>query len=93
VKLKPLELALIGALNKEHIREWYKHDAVHARIAAQVTKFGNTAGKTREKVQAGLVKALDKCDDPECLTCGYLMCPLEEPMHFHHDGCPAGCGT
>lgn len=30
-----------------------------------------------------------KCEDAECLLCGVLSCPLGEPMHFHHDGCPA----
>lgn len=29
------------------------------------------------------------CHDGECLTCGAAMCPDHEPMHFHHDGCPA----
>lgn len=30
-----------------------------------------------------------RCDDWECLTCGVLFCPYSEPLHFHHDGCPA----
>ena len=30
-----------------------------------------------------------RCDDPECLTCGVLLCPYGEPLHQHHDGCPA----
>lgn len=25
----------------------------------------------------------------ECLYCGILACPHKEPLHFHHDGCPA----
>jgi hypothetical protein len=29
------------------------------------------------------------CRDQECLICGVLACPLAEPMHYHHDGCPA----
>ena len=31
----------------------------------------------------------DECDDPECLICGYRDCPFHEPLHYHHDGCPA----
>lgn len=33
------------------------------------------------------------CEDPECMVCGVLSCPRGEPMHFHHDGCPADCGS
>lgn len=29
------------------------------------------------------------CGDPECLVCGIVACPHREPLHFHHDGCPA----
>ena len=29
------------------------------------------------------------CDDAECIYCGILICPYSEPLHFHHDGCPA----
>ena len=28
-------------------------------------------------------------EDQECLICGVLCCPAGEPLHFHHDGCPA----
>lgn len=31
----------------------------------------------------------DHCEDAECLTCGERCCPWSEPLHFHHDGCPA----
>lgn len=30
-----------------------------------------------------------ECPDPECLVCGVRDCPLGEPLHYHHDGCPA----
>jgi len=29
------------------------------------------------------------CADPECIVCGAIVCPHKEPLHFHHDGCPA----
>lgn len=29
------------------------------------------------------------CTDGECLACGAIVCPYQEPLHFHHDGCPA----
>lgn len=36
-------------------------------------------------------KLLDHCGDPECYECGAIICPWHEPLHFHHDGCPACC--
>lgn len=27
--------------------------------------------------------------DGECSECGEICCPHGEPLHFHHDGCPA----
>lgn len=35
------------------------------------------------------VHPLNKCDDSECILCGIAHCPHAEPLHFHHDGCPA----
>lgn len=32
---------------------------------------------------------LAECDDPECMICAIAYCPHYEPLHFHHDGCPA----
>ena len=30
-----------------------------------------------------------ECPDPECIICGYRDCSHNEPLHYHHDGCPA----
>ena len=35
---------------------------------------------------------LESCEEPECIVCGAIICPYHEPLHFHHDGCPA-CST
>lgn len=32
---------------------------------------------------------LAQCPDAECPECAVIICPLGDPMHFHHDGCPA----
>jgi len=24
-----------------------------------------------------------------CIICGWRDCPHKEPLHYHHDGCPA----
>ncbi|ALD61848.1 hypothetical protein ml_46 [Mollivirus sibericum] len=39
-----------------------------------------------------LQEILDSCPDAECMECALLVCPSEEPLHFHHDGCPS-CQT
>lgn len=31
----------------------------------------------------------DVCEEPECLVCAFRDCPYQEPLHYHHDGCPA----
>ncbi len=31
---------------------------------------------------------LVQCPDHECIVCGAIVCPHQEPLHFHHDGCP-----
>jgi hypothetical protein len=30
-----------------------------------------------------------ECPDAECLVCGMRDCLHAEPLHYHHDGCPA----
>lgn len=42
-----------------------------------------------ERQQEQVNALLNHCDEPECATCSTIICPHEEPMHFHHDGCPA----
>lgn len=29
----------------------------------------------------------------ECSGCAKIICPFEEELHFHHDGCPACCNA
>lgn len=31
----------------------------------------------------------EDCDDSEHFDCALLKCPHNEPLHNHHDGCPA----
>lgn len=31
----------------------------------------------------------DACHANECLACGERDCPHGEPLHYHHDSCPA----
>lgn len=49
--------------------------------------------RTKENANAALKTIYElhatHCDDGECMTCAVLACPHYEPLHFHHDGCPA----
>lgn len=31
------------------------------------------------------------CQCRDCSACGIRDCPARDPLHYHHDGCPAGC--
>lgn len=31
----------------------------------------------------------EDCPANECCICAVIYCPHGEPLHFHHDGCPA----
>lgn len=37
----------------------------------------------------GVHPPTDTCPDAECTKCAVRDCPHAEPMHYHHDGCPA----
>jgi len=32
---------------------------------------------------------IETCKNDECMICGVRDCPHDEPLHYHHDGCPA----
>ncbi len=68
--------------------EWYEDNEIHHKVEACIADLAKEDSVANTEA---LCAALDACDDPECLSCGYLVCPAGEPMHFHHDGCPAWC--
>lgn len=43
------------------------------------------AGAPADEIEA----LFQACPEGECAICGMILCPHEEPLHFHHDGCPA----
>lgn len=53
---------------------------VHARLKA--AKLDNLPAEEIDRI-------LNLCPDMECYLCAVILCPYKEPMHFHHDGCPA----
>lgn len=61
-------------------------DSLHERITDAVDAAANGRGTVVE-VDA----LLAQCPDDECHVCGGIVCPYCEPLHFHHDGCPACC--
>jgi len=44
-----------------------------------------------EKLDALLQHCHEAEDGPagECWKCSEIICPMKDPMHFHHDGCPS----
>lgn len=56
------------------------HDTIHEVIAKTFRQYGD--GPETDN-------ALQLCGDSECSTCAAIICPHGEPLHFHHDGCPA----
>lgn len=56
------------------------HAAMQELLESGYANFGELETLFQECYQNG---------DGECLTCGVLFCPYSEPLHFHHDGCPA----
>jgi hypothetical protein len=46
---------------------------------------------TVEQAYAAAERLINACtlDGGECHQCSEICCPWGEPLHFHHDGCPA----
>jgi hypothetical protein len=69
--------------------------SMRARLAAMRDLASNLALKNRnfsievKQLRERVRQLLDHCPDPECHTCGEIICPHGEALHFHHDGCPA----
>lgn len=55
------------------------------RIQAENEALRKQAAADERKLDA----LLNHCDDGECVTCGQIICPHGDGMHFHHDGCPS----
>ncbi len=49
---------------------------IHAFIQGDHTCLGN-------------IEACSKAGNDECTVCGARDCPHGEPLHYHHDSCPA----
>lgn len=65
-----------------------ERDALQLRLNAVEEENDRMRQDSSENTRK-LDALLAHCDDGECMTCGTIICPHGEPLHFHHDGCPA----
>ncbi len=56
---------------------------LHRELAAEIAELRMRLDALRD------AHPRECCADAECMVCGVLECPECEPLHFHHDGCPA----
>ncbi len=63
---------------------------------SRLVRLCNDALDAREKLAAlywlghgGDATATCEAEHGECSICSVLDCPQAEPLHYHHDGCPA----
>lgn len=66
-----------AAVDENQHRRYRYADAIE-RCDWRATAFSHTCSD-----------AANNDGNAECLACGERDCPLDEPMHYHHDGCPA----
>ena len=60
-------------------------DALHKRLNQAVVE---NAGF--DAIEALFQECMGRPEsDGECMVCGVILCPHHEPLHYHHDGCPA----
>lgn len=63
-----------------------------ARVAIMAT-MAERSRKVREydRLVVMVGALLNHCDKDggECHMCSVIVCPLKDPLHFHHDGCPS----
>lgn len=85
---------LLGNPNelKPELRRWINLGETCVDGIERVSKeYDALRETTREELKSSFREAhgsLEECEDPECMICGIIECPHDEPLHFHHDGCP-----
>lgn len=61
------------------------HERRITELKAEIEALRKQVADDERKLDA----LLAHCDDGECGTCGQIICPHGDGMHFHHDGCPS----
>ena len=69
-------------------------DAKQWESRTRELELGLTAQTDRADQLAEVIGTLKQvhveyCADSGCDICAVLVCPHHEPLHYHHDGCPA----
>ncbi len=81
---------MLARLEKNHVR----YDALyHTQLSVRLNDAMEELIEAR-RMLAMIDPLLNHCDKDggECQVCSVIVCPHKEPLHFHHDGCPA-CET
>lgn len=60
-------------------------------VASTLAGSAAAAAAFVERIEAPLREQVEKAnaESGECSLCGILDCPLGDPLHYHHDGCPS----
>jgi hypothetical protein len=70
----------VNLMNKAHERQRKLQD--YDRVVADLNRM--------RVIADALLNHCDK-EGGECRVCSVICCPLKDPLHFHHDGCPSCC--
>lgn len=65
-------------LRDRHLDLTLRHDAIMRRYPDHP-----------EELHKKLDALLAHCPDGECYVCAAIICPHQDALHFHHDGCPS----
>lgn len=73
---------------------WRNHEGDNLmRHLVTALHDAKVALRSREADVLRMGKQLDAllkhCSICECGYCAVILCPHDDPMHFHHDGCPS----
>ena len=91
-KLVEVERDQLKAMKElaEEARDLYAADKKRLMLALNDARAEAEALRKRVADDERKLDALlSHCDDGECVTCGQIICPRGDGMHFHHDGCPS----
>ena len=75
----------IAAERLEHAQLREAHRQLQSRYDVLMGRFPDSPSTLYKKLDA----MLEHCADAECTTCATIICPHQDAMHFHHDGCPS----
>lgn len=78
-----LETAGVGVDTRQAI-----NDRCDAFAVSELSALCIEGNDRLSRIADALLNHCDK-DGGECMECSRIVCPHQEPLHFHHDGCPS----